>query len=156
MSRSRWGPVTWYFLHSFAEKVDDSVFIRDCEEIKSILHDMFSVLPCPVCSQHAIKYIKSSNFHHITRRGHLQSWLFEFHNSVSERLKKPVFSATEHLALYPRADFGKIYDEFITIFAARRSEHVMMDVPIIRRTLARLREWMRVNRHTFGVAIVPR
>ena len=150
MSRSRWGPITWFFLHSFAELIPEPTFATNREFVMQSVTDIFSTLPCPTCSAHAMKYIKSSNFHRIETSTHLKIWLHQFHNSVNVRLKKPQFGVEERDALYPRADMRKIYKEFADIFGMKRSDNLMIDTRLRRILLQRLSEWFAVWGGGFG------
>lgn len=154
MSRSRWGPVTWYFLHAFAENVDDDIFTSECESIKKILSELFSVLPCPTCSNHAVEYIKKSNFKLITKREHLKIWLFNFHNNVNTRINNNIFTIEQVDELYTRANTIAIFNAFIQTFDTRRSEHMMMDSIGRKRVVRSLTQFMNVHRHTFRTPVV--
>ena len=144
MSRSRWGPITWIFLHSFAERIPEHTFTSNREIVLSFITELFSVLPCPTCSAHAMKYLTSSNFHRIESSVHLKIWLHQFHNSVNARLKKRQFSVEERDTLYPRADMRKIYKEFAGIFGMKRADNLMIDTRLRRLLLQRLGAWFGV------------
>ena len=144
MSRSRWGPITWFFLHSFAELIPEKTFGENRDFIITSVTDILGSLPCPTCSSHATKYLKSSSFSRIERRDHLKIWLHQFHNVVNRRLGKPEFSVEERDALYPRADIRKIYSEFKTIFGMKRADNLMIDTRLRRLLLQRLDAWFAV------------
>lgn len=144
MSRSRWGPITWFFLHSFAELIPDDVFDKNREFVTTSVAEILGSLPCPTCSSHAIKYLKSSNFSRIEQSSHLKIWLYRFHNAVNQRLGKPYFSVEERDELYPRADMRKIYTEFKTIFGMKRADNLMIDTRLRRLLIQRLDAWFTI------------
>jgi hypothetical protein len=144
MSRSRWGPITWIFLHSFAERIPEPTFASNREFVLQTVMEIVSTLPCPQCSAHAVKYVKSSNFHRIETSEHLKIWLHQFHNAVNARLNKPQFSVEDRDSLYPRADMQKVYREFVSIFGMKRAENLMIDTRLRRMLLQRLNEWFAV------------
>ena len=56
MSPSQWGPPTWLFLHTIAEKIkEDSYPTIGRQLINNIIH-ICGLLPCPECSTHAKKF----------------------------------------------------------------------------------------------------
>jgi hypothetical protein len=144
MSRSRWGPITWIFLHSFAELVPEETFDGNRDFVLNSVTEILGSLPCPNCSSHAMKYLKSSNFVRIERKEHLKIWLHQFHNAVNRRLKKPEFSVEERDVLYPRADIRKIYREFKTIFGMKRADNLMIDTRLRRLLIQRLDAWFAI------------
>lgn len=144
MSRSRWGPITWFFLHSLAELIPDETFDKNREFITTSVTEILGSLPCPTCSAHAMKHLRSSHFSRIEQSGHLKIWLHQFHNAVNRRLGKPEFSIEERDELYPRADMRKIYAEFKNVFGMKRADNLMIDTRIRRRLLQRLDAWFVV------------
>ena len=48
----RWGPITWFFLHTFAEKIHSSAFLANRTNYLNLIFNLCSNLPCPTCSNH--------------------------------------------------------------------------------------------------------
>lgn len=109
----KWGKYIWYFFHSLAENIDDNLYDKNKEYICSLIKNICSLLPCPSCSKHAVKYTKSLDHNKINKREKLQQYLFKFHNDVNNRLKKPQFNQLE---MYKKSKFLKIYTNFSYYF----------------------------------------
>jgi len=152
MSRESWGPITWYFMHSFAEHIDAKAFKTDRENIKGMLKSILECLPCPTCSLHATKYIASSNWRTIGTKEELRSFMFTFHNSVNRQLSKKPFSRQQYDELYPRANISKIWIAFIRTYSQKnRSEHMMMESFARSRIIRNWRAWIAANTHNFSL-----
>ncbi len=117
-SREIWGPIVWKLLHTMADLSDR----RDIFLLwPQVLNTTAEVLPCDRCSRHMKEYIYHNplvrkNWPSLTPkeiREAIRTWLFRFHNSVSERLKK---STLESLPLLPtdRAITEQIMGETLT------------------------------------------
>ena len=88
----RWGVPTWYFFHTFAEKITTDLFQRKREECLSIIESICPSLPCPYCKDHARNYLKTHNFDSIKTKEELKMFLFKFHNDVNRRKKQKIES----------------------------------------------------------------
>jgi hypothetical protein len=53
----KWGPPTWNFLHTIAEKIKDEEYPRIGAELVNYIVRIINYLPCPDCSKHASDYI---------------------------------------------------------------------------------------------------
>ena len=87
----RWGIPTWYFFHTFAEKITENHFIKKREECLNLLKEICFNLPCPYCRDHAKQYLKNNNFDNIRTKEQLKIFLFHFHNKVNKRKKNKEF-----------------------------------------------------------------
>ena len=79
------GKYTWYFFHTFAEKIKEDKFYSHREILFSIIKDTCSVLPCPNCRSHAIASLKNVNWDNIKTKTDFKSFLFNFHNIINKR-----------------------------------------------------------------------
>lgn len=102
-----WGPVVWSFFHIFAQQINENFFKDNTKECLKIIQNICSTLPCPLCSEHAIQYLKSKNFMNITTKNQLIQFLFNFHNNVNIRTNKKLESIS-HLEIYKRGKILKI------------------------------------------------
>lgn len=87
----RWGIPTWYFFHTFAEKITENHFLKNRDECLNILKEICSNLPCPYCTDHAKQYLKNNHFDKIKTKDELKIFFFKFHNNVNKRNKKKEF-----------------------------------------------------------------
>ena len=87
MSPSDWGPPTWIFLHTLAEKVKDTSFPLISQQLVRIMIQICNNLPCPDCTTHAKLFWINVNIANIRSKEDLINLLFVFHNSVNKRKK---------------------------------------------------------------------
>ena len=92
MEKHLWGPAIWYFFHGIAEKINPDKFNDQKNNLFKILNIVCSNLPCPDCSEHAMKEIQKINIHNIISKDDYKELLLELHNRVNIRLKIPTFS----------------------------------------------------------------
>ena len=99
ITKDVWGPYTWRFIHTLALHTNQLYIIP------KLLPLLISILPCPICREHASKYIKENPIN-ITTNQDAFSWTILFHNNVSSRIndtigsrKKP-YTIEEAILLY--------------------------------------------------------
>ena len=61
----QWGPITWFFLHTFSEKIHEKAFEKNRTIYLNLLYNLCINLPCPMCSNHAKYYLNSNKFKNI-------------------------------------------------------------------------------------------
>lgn len=119
MLSKRWGPVTWYLFHSLAYNLkNDKHAAILFNEIKSVCKG----LPCPICRAHATKYISGAK---VISKEELIKYLFEFHNSVNNKLNKKSITRIECDKLYEQANVNKIMTAFETVY--KSSQELSLD-----------------------------
>ena len=91
MSPSTWGPPTWLFMHTLAEKIKDSSFPLIGPQLILILIQICNNLPCPECALHARQFWSNVKTSNITNKTDLINLLFVFHNMVNKRKNIPPF-----------------------------------------------------------------
>lgn len=92
MEKELWGSAIWYFFHGIAEKINPEKFTDQKNNLFKILEIVCSNLPCPDCSEHALKEIRKININNITSQEIYKELLLEFHNRVNARIKHPLFT----------------------------------------------------------------
>ena len=92
MEKELWGPPIWYFFHGIAEKINTDKFTEQKNNLFDILNIVCSNLPCPDCSEHAIREINKINIHNITTKDLYKDLLLELHNRVNIRLRASIFT----------------------------------------------------------------
>lgn len=100
VDKTEWGPIVWKLLHTMADisKRKDIYLLW-----VSVLRSTAYVLPCELCRDHMKSYIQTHTFlpkNWMKQTGdqncnQIRAWLHAFHNSVNERLTKPVLSLNE-------------------------------------------------------------
>ena len=116
MSKKEWGNITWIFIHSLAEKINEEKF-NECKNIVvKIIFDICQNLPCPDCREHAIQTLKASKINRLTNKSDLKSFLWEFHNIVNKKLKKDNISFEECNNKYSKAKLNAIIIRFFNVY----------------------------------------
>ena len=127
MSKSVWGPATWFLLHSMVIKLKDDAPNEAITEVKKMIRRITSNLPCPVCSSHANTYLSKFRFDSVTKVDGLRHFIFDFHNSVNEMLKKPILmSYQEHLIIYNNMELTLVIKNFLNIYNNMSNTNVTM------------------------------
>jgi hypothetical protein len=112
---SEWGPNAWSLLHGIAERIGNDTLlpiIRDQQnELRIVLRDFWTLLPCKTCQTHYREWIRSHNpeeFIHTTGedlRNSMRLWVFNFHNAVNQRRNVTHHIREEYLKiLYSRVN----------------------------------------------------
>jgi|1048.fasta_scaffold71681_2 hypothetical protein len=108
-----WGTPTWYLFHTMAEHVRPEFYDAQKSNIVSYIKTICSLLPCPICRDHAVAYTRSLNDRMVPTKEALKQYLFTFHNSVNERLKKPKFTNYD---MYKTMKLREVFLNFETEF----------------------------------------
>jgi len=111
----RWGEPTWYFFHTFIEKITENFYSKNNEKIIEIYKIICNNLPCPICKEHANNYIKKHKIDRMVTRELMKMFLFNFHNDVNKKLKKAEASIII-LEQYKRITISKAYQFFCQEF----------------------------------------
>jgi len=114
MSKSVWGPATWTMLHCLVLKIKDDA--TNIEQMKTLISSICDNLPCPYCASHARTIIQKSNFSGIQDILSLRVFVFQLHNKVNEKLKKPQMEYSVHLEKYKNLNLIMVINTFIKAF----------------------------------------
>ena len=87
-TKSKWGIPTWYFMHTYAEKINPNYYKNNKIECFNIIRTICYNLPCPYCREHAISYLRRVPTGSIDTKEKLKNFLWQFHNSVNKRTGK--------------------------------------------------------------------
>jgi hypothetical protein len=126
MSKSVWGPATWYLLHSMVLKIDDNINQSQLKELKGIILNIASNLPCPSCTQHAVSYITANRMELIDNIFALRVFIHKFHNKVNERLKKTIMSYEDHVVMYNNMNLKYVIQNMMNIYKNMNTSVTMM------------------------------
>lgn len=101
------GPGIWYCIHRMAR---DATTNDKKVKFKEFIENMIQNLPCQTCVDHATTYYKSrplDQFWNMKENGDdigLFRWSWEFHNTVNQRLKKPIVNWENAKKLFSQED----------------------------------------------------
>ena len=115
-TKTEWGNITWYLLHSLAEKIKEETFINSKPLIIQLIKGICRNLPCPDCSQHATHLVNTANLDRINNKNELKSFLLEFHNRVNRKLGKPTWNIGQVNEKYKNSQVLNIISSFINIW----------------------------------------
>jgi len=147
-----WGPAVWFFFHTLAEKIKPEYFISYRDGIFNIIKRVCSSLPCPTCTTHAVEYIQKINFDSIRTKGDLKNMLFNFHNEVNARTKKPLFSYDELNSKYQDANFKSIVNYFVHYYKMHHVAVRQMHENLYRQHVSsQIVEWLQTNNNIFSM-----
>jgi len=107
-----WQQLVWIFLHSFAEKIKEDVYIKNQEECYNFLLKIYENIYCKRCSIHSIIYLKNKQ-HSLSTKEDLINYLFDFHNHVNIKLGNKVFEK-DILEKYKCANIDNIFMNYTT------------------------------------------
>ena len=80
-----WGNAYWDLFHTVSYKLNND---RKATELYNYFITLCSILPCPICREHALKYLSKIKKNSINNRERLIDLFFNFHNDVNKNLKK--------------------------------------------------------------------
>lgn len=132
MSNKEWGKACWYVFHTLAFRIlpkKEHLILELLTLIKNVGYN----LPCPECSQHATQMFRSLKPGAINNRETLVEMLFQMHNEVNMRTKKPVFTKSEHDELYLKANIVMIVNYFQKVMTKQLGQEKAMIYTMARR-----------------------
>lgn len=98
---SIWGPHYWATLHFIASTYDNNPNLSIRTTMKTFIKTLPVLLPCKECQDHAFNFIKTATLDKVVAsRKELFTFFFNFHNSVNQRLKKPLMTLKDALKMY--------------------------------------------------------
>ena len=150
MNNQLWGPLTWTLFHVLIEKTnEDSVpYIKHI--LIHIITSICKTLPCPTCREHSSKLLASyNNYHLLTTKPNLKTWVWELHNIVNKKLNKPVYpySHLEKYKKYHLSEVVAIWSKHFVIM--NRDLQVLIDKQNIARTKNTVVKLLSVHRKHF-------
>lgn len=150
MPTSSWGPPTWNFLHTMAEKAKEETFPASKNNIFQFLMRICKNLPCPICSAHATSLMKRINLAAIKTPEDLKKVLFMMHNAVNRKKGKPLFEYSQ-IKRYSSNNLIAAYNSFIAVYKTRGNMALMTD-SLHRQLLVKdLKQWIQKNIGYFNI-----
>jgi hypothetical protein len=144
MSPSQWGPPTWVFIHTLAEKIKDSSFINIGPHLILLILQICYNLPCPDCAQHAKQFWANVKLANIKTKTDLINVLFVFHNTVNKRKLLPPFKHID-LQYYKTTNLVETFNIFSKNYTTKGNMNLINDSFHRNMLLASLRTWLMTN-----------
>lgn len=150
MSPNTWGPPTWIFMHTLAEKIKDESFsVIGPNLILAIMQICYN-LPCPECTQHAKEFWTNVKTANIKNKQDLINLLFVFHNSVNKRKMLYPFKYVD-LQYYKNRNVIETYNAFSRNFNTKGNMKLINESFHRSRMLSSLRTWIMSNLMHFNL-----
>jgi len=147
----KWAQPTWTMLHTLAEKVDNERFTEVREGLLRIIYMICTMLPCPICSEHAKEFLNGINFNTVVTKDNLRYLLFDFHNLVNSRREYKTF-LFEDLIKYEQFNTNIVIQNCMFFFAQNSgSIRLIADDLHRKRSVVDIKKWFNENIKYFKV-----
>lgn len=124
-TKLEWGEPIWTFFHTLAQKILPEHYELKSRELFDIIKLICNNLPCPICTEHATKYLNKINFFSLKTKDDLKLMLFQFHNEVNTRKKYSQFPLSELDSKYERAITINVINNFLLSYR-KKSRNLQM------------------------------
>jgi hypothetical protein len=121
-----WGPIIWNFIHTLAEKINEDSFNVIKNGLFLMIKRICLYLPCPECSHHANYILSRVNLNKINTKTQFKNMLFEFHNMVNKRKRKPMYN-NNILEKYKNMTIPGTYKNFIRVYNTKGNLNMIME-----------------------------
>jgi len=149
-AKMKWGKPIWTFFHLLAHKVKESDFNVIRSQLLNTIYSISSVLPCPVCSEHAKRYLQAINFNNIRTKQDLKQMICNFHNDVNKRKGYAIFNSENLDETYDKMSLVDSINQFIFHFEDKhRSAKLMADDMMRAQTVIIVKKWIKDNIQSF-------
>jgi hypothetical protein len=148
MSPSHWGPPTWMFIHTLAEKVKEEEFPKIGHQIISNIQQICYNLPCPDCADHSRTFWSKVKVGNIQSKTDLINLLYVFHNCINKRKKLGPFKY-ENLAFYRSQNIVTTFNNFARNFNTKGNMKLLTESFHRGRLITSLKSWMMANINSF-------
>lgn len=150
MSPSDWGPPTWIFLHTIAEKVKENSFRLISQQLIKMIIQICNNLPCPECTVHAKAFWNNVNVNNIQNKQDLINLLYVFHNSVNKRKKTQQFKHSD-LVKYKNLKLIQQYNNFTKNFNTNGNMNLINESFHRKLMMISLKRWLMTNISHFEI-----
>ena len=141
MTIEQWGPSTWIFMHTIAEKIKSESYPVVGKQVINFIILICRNLPCPDCATHAKEFWSKVIIQNINSKQDLINLLYVFHNSVNKRRKVPSFKY-ENLAYYKTRGVIETFNIFARNFTTRGNMKLLNESFHRNMMLSSLRSWL--------------
>lgn len=147
--RMIWGRATWIFLHTLAQKLKEQSFFNVRESILDFIVKICSLLPCPICKNHAENYIRNVNFNTIRTKEDLKLMLFNFHNSVNKDKNYEIFAYNKLDSTYAKVNLMNCVNFFFSNFRHNGFMKAVIENNKRNTLKSEIRDWLLKNMRHF-------
>ena len=144
-----WGPPIWLFIHSLASKLKDEMYVYIGPQLFNMIRRITAYLPCPDCSQHAVKFLSKINPETIKTKDELVRVLYLFHNSVNVRKSKSLYIFSE-LNKYENVNLQEAYNNFRKVYHNRGNINLLAESFQRDLVLKELKMWLNQHSNKFN------
>ena len=83
----------WNLIHTLPYKLETEIKGNPFLKQKiDLFYNKIKFLPCKICKQHYVSYLRNNPLRNIKTNTQLQYWTVDLHNDVNSRLNKNTFS----------------------------------------------------------------
>jgi hypothetical protein len=124
MTTDSWGPTTWTLIHILAQRVYPNK--NSINELFELITNIFSNLPCPICSEDSKKFLSKVKRDGIKTPKNLQDLFFVFHNMVNKKKGKSIVE-NDILEQYKYIFIAPVYKQFIQVYQTNGNMNLIQD-----------------------------
>lgn len=121
-----WGNNIWYLFHTIAHKIKEDKFDIIKNDLIEVIKNISKNLPCPDCAKDATELLNKINFDNIKTKKDFEILIFNFHNHVNKKLKKPLFEYENLSIKYKNANIYNLIHNFNIIFSSNSNNSHLM------------------------------
>ena len=145
-----WGPPTWTFFHTMAEKIREDKFLTLKPALISYFKNICCNLPCPTCSMHARTFLTRVNFSKINDKTTFKNFLHTFHNTVNKRKNLPIFDNAK-LVGYSNVNLLSAFNNFLIVYSTKGNMKLLADSFQRAQILKGFKAWFLTNAASFDL-----
>jgi hypothetical protein len=150
MSPSHWGPPTWIFMHTLAEKIKEEQFSTIGPQIIANIMQICFNLPCPDCADHSKVFWSKVKISNIKSKSDLINLLYVFHNCINKRKNYGPFKY-DNLNVYKSQSLVHTFNRFAQNFNTKGNMKLLTESFHRGRLLTSLKGWLMTNITNFDV-----
>lgn len=129
-----WGSNIWGLFHGLSCKINEDKFLYHKDRLIYIIKSICSTLPCPECSNDATAILNTFNFNTIKNKEDFKVFLFNFHNIINKKLKRPLYEY-RNLDIYNNINMNALYSNFKLIYLTKINNPRLMGISLNKKIL---------------------